>query len=267
MLAHPDDLLTRRLVAVVADLISMFDALDTLEVKPKGPAKARADGLIKMFGPAAVLCALLQGSELVRGAEQTSEMLDLFAHTAAERKEAFLAALPRPQRIAVERRARAERAGPERVLQLFAEALAGMKRKDLLARWGSGGGVARVQEQVEKLKRGELDPEGLKAAAEAMAPAADEEPDGEEQPELDGPVVPETLPGELLGVLGGLVAGLGVDENAFGRVLSGVLPAEAPPGFSDDGRGSLRRDVPKVGRNEPCPCGSGRKYKKCHGRR
>lgn len=24
-------------------------------------------------------------------------------------------------------------------------------------------------------------------------------------------------------------------------------------------------DVPKVGRNEPCPCGSGKKYKKCHG--
>jgi len=26
-----------------------------------------------------------------------------------------------------------------------------------------------------------------------------------------------------------------------------------------------RRDVQKVGRNEPCPCGSGKKYKKCHG--
>ena len=25
------------------------------------------------------------------------------------------------------------------------------------------------------------------------------------------------------------------------------------------------RDTPKVGRNEPCPCGSGKKYKKCHG--
>ena len=25
------------------------------------------------------------------------------------------------------------------------------------------------------------------------------------------------------------------------------------------------RGVPKVGRNEPCPCGSGRKYKHCHG--
>ncbi|MCX5697048.1 MAG: SEC-C metal-binding domain-containing protein [Candidatus Omnitrophica bacterium] len=22
----------------------------------------------------------------------------------------------------------------------------------------------------------------------------------------------------------------------------------------------------KVGRNDPCPCGSGKKYKKCHGR-
>jgi len=26
------------------------------------------------------------------------------------------------------------------------------------------------------------------------------------------------------------------------------------------------RAVPKVGRNEPCPCGSGKKYKNCHGR-
>ena len=24
--------------------------------------------------------------------------------------------------------------------------------------------------------------------------------------------------------------------------------------------------VPKVGRNDPCPCGSGKKYKMCHGR-
>ena len=27
----------------------------------------------------------------------------------------------------------------------------------------------------------------------------------------------------------------------------------------------MRRDQPKVGRNDPCPCGSGKKYKKCHG--
>jgi uncharacterized protein len=26
-----------------------------------------------------------------------------------------------------------------------------------------------------------------------------------------------------------------------------------------------RRDAPKVGRNDPCPCGSGKKYKQCCG--
>ena len=25
------------------------------------------------------------------------------------------------------------------------------------------------------------------------------------------------------------------------------------------------RESPKVGRNDPCPCGSGKKFKKCHG--
>ena len=29
---------------------------------------------------------------------------------------------------------------------------------------------------------------------------------------------------------------------------------------------TFRREQPKVGRNDPCPCGSGRKYKKCCGR-
>jgi preprotein translocase subunit SecA len=27
----------------------------------------------------------------------------------------------------------------------------------------------------------------------------------------------------------------------------------------------VRRDGPKIGRNDPCPCGSGQKFKKCHG--
>jgi uncharacterized protein len=30
---------------------------------------------------------------------------------------------------------------------------------------------------------------------------------------------------------------------------------------------AVRRDQPKVGRNDPCPCGSGRKFKQCHGAR
>jgi uncharacterized protein YecA (UPF0149 family) len=36
-------------------------------------------------------------------------------------------------------------------------------------------------------------------------------------------------------------------------------------GGDDTPRTPLRRETPKVGRNDPCPCGSGKKYKKCHG--
>ncbi|HCC43933.1 MAG TPA: zinc chelation protein SecC [Gammaproteobacteria bacterium] len=28
----------------------------------------------------------------------------------------------------------------------------------------------------------------------------------------------------------------------------------------------VTRSMPKVGRNDPCPCGNGRKYKKCCGK-
>ena len=28
---------------------------------------------------------------------------------------------------------------------------------------------------------------------------------------------------------------------------------------------TIRRETPKVGRNDPCPCGSGKKFKNCHG--
>ena len=36
-------------------------------------------------------------------------------------------------------------------------------------------------------------------------------------------------------------------------------------GASRRSRRRCAREQPKVGRNEPCPCGSGKKYKKCHG--
>jgi preprotein translocase subunit SecA len=37
-------------------------------------------------------------------------------------------------------------------------------------------------------------------------------------------------------------------------------PSEAPVTAQ-----TVTRESPKVGRNDPCPCGSGKKYKKCHG--
>ncbi|PRY73564.1 preprotein translocase subunit SecA [Halomonas ventosae] len=41
--------------------------------------------------------------------------------------------------------------------------------------------------------------------------------------------------------------------------------ASAAPAPGADGR-PLRREGPKVGRNDPCPCGSGKKYKQCCGK-
>jgi preprotein translocase subunit SecA len=42
-------------------------------------------------------------------------------------------------------------------------------------------------------------------------------------------------------------------------------PQPARVGGDDAAVRTIRREEPKVGRNDPCPCGSGKKYKKCHG--
>ena len=57
-----------------------------------------------------------------------------------------------------------------------------------------------------------------------------------------------------------------------GATAAPQRPAQAGPGPSDPvgqairAATPVRRDTPKVGRNDPCPCGSGKKYKKCCGR-
>jgi preprotein translocase subunit SecA len=69
-----------------------------------------------------------------------------------------------------------------------------------------------------------------------------------------------------------------IDPSArMGRepVLRGLPKLAAPatmstsaPSLSGNGnpmRGAATGVVPEVGRNDPCPCGSGKKYKKCHG--
>ena len=40
---------------------------------------------------------------------------------------------------------------------------------------------------------------------------------------------------------------------------------QAMGGGGGEPRAPIKREEPKVGRNDPCPCGSGKKYKKCHG--
>ncbi|TDU26424.1 protein translocase subunit secA [Panacagrimonas perspica] len=43
-------------------------------------------------------------------------------------------------------------------------------------------------------------------------------------------------------------------------------PLQAQPAHAPAAAGTFVRDTRKVGRNDPCPCGSGQKYKSCHGK-
>ncbi|MFO7652976.1 MAG: preprotein translocase subunit SecA [Candidatus Krumholzibacteriia bacterium] len=62
--------------------------------------------------------------------------------------------------------------------------------------------------------------------------------------------------------VGAGAAGAAGAMAAGGSAGSGRAPQAEAPGA----RRPVQREEPKVGRNEPCPCGSGRKYKKCCGR-
>ncbi len=63
---------------------------------------------------------------------------------------------------------------------------------------------------------------------------------------------------------------MGLTAGAASPVMDPTGSAEKNPmaEASQAGRQAtapIRRTQPKVGRNDPCPCGSGKKYKKCHG--
>ncbi len=49
------------------------------------------------------------------------------------------------------------------------------------------------------------------------------------------------------------------DASQGGQPPAGAAPAAPPPE-------PFKRETRKVGRNEPCPCGSGKKFKQCHGK-
>jgi preprotein translocase subunit SecA len=61
----------------------------------------------------------------------------------------------------------------------------------------------------------------------------------------------------------------GTDDLFAGPARTRTSPLGASPPRVETSRGALGagdgRSVPAVGRNDPCPCGSGKKYKKCHG--
>jgi hypothetical protein len=55
-----------------------------------------------------------------------------------------------------------------------------------------------------------------------------------------------------------------LDDDEFREVWNAAKSTEFPEPHSDSE--TIRRTEPRVGRNEPCPCGSGKKFKKCCGK-
>jgi preprotein translocase subunit SecA len=54
-------------------------------------------------------------------------------------------------------------------------------------------------------------------------------------------------------------------EKEFKQKKQRELAAASMAGSGNGTQPTQRRTGEKVGRNDPCPCGSGKKYKKCHG--
>ncbi len=56
------------------------------------------------------------------------------------------------------------------------------------------------------------------------------------------------------------------DDTVRAMQGHGQLPEEAQVPDREKRPETVRRDAPKIGRNDPCPCGSGKKYKNCCGK-
>ncbi|MBN2353977.1 MAG: preprotein translocase subunit SecA [Spirochaetales bacterium] len=79
----------------------------------------------------------------------------------------------------------------------------------------------------------------------------------EEQPAVPRPVRVPARRGEASHTEIGQFGAMGGAPQA--------APSAAPQRAAASPVATVQRSVPKVGRNDPCPCGSGKKYKKCHG--
>uniref|UniRef100_UPI0040494276 preprotein translocase subunit SecA n=1 Tax=Cephaloticoccus sp. TaxID=1985742 RepID=UPI0040494276 len=72
----------------------------------------------------------------------------------------------------------------------------------------------------------------------------------------------------MLAILGRTVKAVGPADEPAALPAGRPGPATAAPGEDTEiqlPKVIVRRDTPKVGRNDPCPCGSGKKFKHCHG--
>jgi hypothetical protein len=232
-----------RIVLTVCFVANTLECFDDLGIELDPAPRKHADGILKIFGPAAVFTGLLQAAPALQESDRVGGFVDVFVDAATRRRSDLVAALPPDQRRRVLDHEQTRSVPPSRVIELFQDALEGSRLPALMQRMTDPDAVSRMADRVATVRsRG-----GAEGPDAAQVQAA-------------------SIPRAALATLGGALADAGLDEDALARVLDGVLPPLTPEGYLHDGAGTLRREQPKAGRNDPCPCGSGRKYKKCHGR-
>ena len=82
----------------------------------------------------------------------------------------------------------------------------------------------------------------------------------DEESEIELKIVPETLFYNMLKADADYLYGLEQWMDILGEDKIREIVKE------DKASKTVRRAAPKIGRNDPCPCGSGKKYKHCCGR-
>jgi hypothetical protein len=121
----------------------------------------------------------------------------------------------------------------------------------------------------------EYAPELLTSFLLTACEARDVEPEDIEEPDLKPALLklarvqlPESIKQEVPTLCGAMLADLESQGRLSGGRVLGAYVRALKDAFAEAASGKpkpVKRPGSRIGRNDPCPCGSGRKYKKCCG--
>jgi hypothetical protein len=122
----------------------------------------------------------------------------------------------------------------------------------------------------------EYAPELLTAFLVTACEVRDIEPEELEEPDLKPALLklarlqlPESVKQEVPALCGAMLADLEAQGRLAGGRLLGAYVRALKEAFTETASGKpkpFKNPGSRIGRNDPCPCGSGRKYKKCCGK-
>ena len=135
-----------------------------------------------------------------------------------------------------------------------------------------GGDAARAFSSGAREYAPELLTGFLAGACEARGVEPEELEEGDLKPallKLAKLQLPESVKAEVPALCGAMLADLEAQGRLGGGRMMGAYVRALKETFAETASGKpkpIKNPGSRIGRNEPCPCGSGRKYKKCCGK-